>query len=185
MADAARSEPMLHQNRGAVVGGPCLSRREIQQAILRLVNWISDLKLSCAVRPTVHFRGPKIGAHRRQRSDSVAADELSDKPNLLRLSHRRHGPSDLRKLSGVPVGSVTRHRSAPATGAGSASHATASSGTHRPTSISQSLEGVLDRTPYFKRNSGGCVIFGWNCALQDSSSQASHNSALRLIASGK
>jgi hypothetical protein len=31
----------------------------------------------------------------------------------------------------------------------------------------------------------GGVIFGWNCALQDISSQASHTSALRLIASGK
>jgi hypothetical protein len=31
----------------------------------------------------------------------------------------------------------------------------------------------------------GGVIFGWNCALQDISSQASQTSALRLIASGK
>jgi hypothetical protein len=54
-----------------------------------------------------------------------------------------------------------------------------------PDKHSHSLEEVLDRTPYFKRNSGGCVIFGWNCALQDISSQASHTSALRLIASGK
>ena len=37
-------------------------------------------------------------------------------------------PSNLRTLSGVPVGSVTRHRSAAATGAASASHATTSSG---------------------------------------------------------
>jgi hypothetical protein len=29
------------------------------------------------------------------------------------------------------------------------------------------------------------IIFGWNCALQDVTSQASHISALRLIASGK
>ena len=55
----------------------------------------------------------------------------------------------------------------------------------RPTSIPNRSKRVLDRTPYFKRNSGGCVIFGWNCALQDISSQASHTSALRLIASGK
>ena len=55
---------------------------------------------------------------------------------------------------------------------------------HRPTSITRSKR-VFDPTPYFKRNSGGCVIFGWNCALQDISSQASHTSALRLIASGK
>jgi hypothetical protein len=58
-------------------------------------------------------------------------------------------------------------------------------GKHRPTSIPNRWKRVLDRTPYFKRNSGGCVIFGWNCALQDISSQASHISALRLIASGK
>ena len=37
-------------------------------------------------------------------------------------------PSNLRALSGVPVGSVTRHRSAAATGAAGASHATTSSG---------------------------------------------------------
>jgi hypothetical protein len=49
----------------------------------------------------------------------------------------------------------------------------------------QSLEAGRDRHAYFKRNSGGRVIFGWNCALQDVTSQASHISALRLIASGK
>jgi hypothetical protein len=43
------------------------------------------------------------------------------------------------------------------------------------------MTGIL----YFKRNSGGCVIFGWNCALQDVSSHASQTSALRLIDSGK
>src|SRR3984885_7274134 len=58
-------------------------------------------------------------------------------------------------------------------------------GKHRPTSFPNRSKRELDRTPYFKRNSGGCVIFGWNCALQDISSQASHISALRLIASGK
>jgi hypothetical protein len=58
-------------------------------------------------------------------------------------------------------------------------------GKHRPTSMPNRSKRVLDRSPYFKRNSGGCVIFGWNCALQDISSQASHTSALRLIASGK
>ena len=42
-----------------------------------------------------------------------------------------------------------------------------------------------DRTPYFKRNSGGWVIFGCNGTLQDISPEASHTSALRLIASGK
>jgi len=36
------------------------------------------------------------------------------------------------------------------------------------------MTGIL----YFKRNSGGCVIFGWNCALQDVSSHASQTSAL-------
>src|ERR1700722_18914805 len=57
-------------------------------------------------------------------------------------------------------------------------------GQHRPTKhLPNRLKRVLDRTPYFKRNSGGCVIFGWNCALQDISSEASHTSALRLIAS--
>ena len=55
----------------------------------------------------------------------------------------------------------------------------------RPTSIPNRSKRVLDRTPYFKRNSGGRVIFGWNCALQDVTSQASHISALRRIASGK
>jgi hypothetical protein len=45
--------------------------------------------------------------------------------------------------------------------------------------------GLRDPHDYFKRNSGGRVIFGWNCALQDVTSQASHTSALRLIASGK
>jgi hypothetical protein len=40
---------------------------------------------------------------------------------------------------------------------------------------------VRDRHAYFKRNSGGCVIFGWNCAFEDISSQASHTSALRLM----
>ena len=54
-----------------------------------------------------------------------------------------------------------------------------------PDKHSRSLEERADRTPYFKRNSGGLVIFGWNCTLQDVSSQASHISALRLIASGK
>ena len=37
-------------------------------------------------------------------------------------------PSNLRTLSGVPVGSVTMHHSAAATGAASASYATTSSG---------------------------------------------------------
>ena len=55
----------------------------------------------------------------------------------------------------------------------------------RPTSIPNRSKRVLDQTPYFKRNSGGRVIFGWNCALQDVTSQASHISALRRIASGK
>jgi hypothetical protein len=55
----------------------------------------------------------------------------------------------------------------------------------RQTSIPNRSRTVLDRTPHFKRNSGGCVIFGWNWALQDISSQASHTSALRRIASGK
>jgi hypothetical protein len=55
----------------------------------------------------------------------------------------------------------------------------------RPTSIPNRSRTVLDRTPHFKRNSGGRVIFGWNCTLQDATSQASHISALRLIASGK
>jgi hypothetical protein len=49
----------------------------------------------------------------------------------------------------------------------------------------QNIYPIADRHAYFKRNSGGCVIFGWNCALQDVTSQASHISALRLIASGK
>ena len=49
----------------------------------------------------------------------------------------------------------------------------------------QSIYPIADRHAYFRRNSGGGVIFGWNCALQDISSQASHTSALRLIASGK
>jgi hypothetical protein len=69
------------------------------------------------------------------------------------------------------AGTVPMHRSAAAT--------------HRPTSITNRSKRALDRTPHFKRNSGGCVIFGWNCALQDMSSQASHIFALRLIASGK
>jgi hypothetical protein len=34
---------------------------------------------------------------------------------------------------------------------------------------------------HFKRNSGGCVIFDWNCARQLVTSQASHISALRQI----
>jgi hypothetical protein len=55
----------------------------------------------------------------------------------------------------------------------------------RPTSIPNRSRTVLDRTPHFKRNSGGRVIFGWNCTLQDVTSHASNISALRLIASGK
>ena len=71
-------------------------------------------------------------------------------------------------------------------GAASASHATASSGSIARQSIYPiAQKGYVVGMAYFKRNSGGCVIFGWNCALQDISSQASHTSALRLIASGK
>jgi hypothetical protein len=55
----------------------------------------------------------------------------------------------------------------------------------RPTSIPNRSRTVLDRTPHFNRNSGGRVIFGWNCTLQDVTLRASHISALRLIASGK
>jgi hypothetical protein len=58
-------------------------------------------------------------------------------------------------------------------------------GKHRPTKHLPNRSRLGDRHAYFKRNSGGCVIFGWNCALQDVTSQASHISALRLIASGK
>jgi hypothetical protein len=57
---------------------------------------------------------------------------------------------------------------------------------HRPTKhLPNRSTRARDRYAYFKRNSGGCVIFGWNCALQDATSQASHISALRRIASGK
>jgi hypothetical protein len=71
--------------------------------------------------------------------------------------------------------------------AATASRATTSSEKHGPDKAIHAIarRGLRDRHAYFKRNSGGCVIFGWNCALQDISSQASHNSALRLIASGK
>ena len=77
-------------------------------------------------------------------------------------------------------------RSAAATGAASASRATTSSGSIARQSIHPiARRGLRDRNVYFKRNSGGRVIFGWYCALQDVTSQASHISALRLIASGK
>jgi hypothetical protein len=77
-------------------------------------------------------------------------------------------------------------RSAAATGAASASRATTSSRSIARQSIHPiARRGLRDRHAYFKRNSGGRVIFGWNCALQDVTSQASHMSALRLIASGK
>ena len=77
-------------------------------------------------------------------------------------------------------------RAAVATGAASASHATTSSGSIARQSIHPiGRRGLRDRHAYFKRNSGGRVIFGWNCALQDVTSQASHISALRLIVSGK
>ena len=56
-------------------------------------------------------------------------------------------------------------------------------GKHRPTKhLPNRSTRVRDRHPTSKRNSGGSVIFGWNCALQDVTSQASHISALRLIA---
>ena len=59
-------------------------------------------------------------------------------------------------------------------------------GKHRPTKhLPDRSKRVRGRHVYFKRNSGGRVIFGWNCTLQDVTSQASHISALRLIASGK
>ena len=77
-------------------------------------------------------------------------------------------------------------RSAAATSAASASRATTSSRSIARQSIHPiARRGLRDRPAYFKRNSGGRVIFGWNCALQDVTSQASHMSALRLIASGK
>jgi sugar lactone lactonase YvrE len=40
-------------------------------------------------------------------------------------------------------------------------------GKHRPTKHPPNRSRLGDRHAYFKRNSGGCVIFGWNCALQD------------------
>jgi len=86
-------------------------------------------------------------------------------------------PSNLRAWSGVPVGSVTMRSSAATTGA---SHAHNKLGIARP-----SIYPIADRHAYFKRNSGGRVIFGWNCTPQDVTSQASRISALRLIASGK
>jgi hypothetical protein len=59
-------------------------------------------------------------------------------------------PSNLRTLSGVPVGSVTMHRSAAATGAASASHATTSSGS-------------ITRQSIYPIARSGCVI---GCLLQ-------------------
>jgi hypothetical protein len=71
-------------------------------------------------------------------------------------------------------------------GAASVSNATASSGKQQPTKhLPNRSTRAQDRYAYSKRNSGGCVILGWSCALQDISSQASRISALRLIASGK
>jgi hypothetical protein len=80
---------------------------------------------------------------------------------------------------------VTLQTVARAKAPASAGHATTSREPSPDKASTQSLEAGADRPPYFKWNSGGLVIFGWNCALQDISSQASHISALRLIASGK